>query len=193
MSNCTEPNCENPTDLYLCNTCVTELDATLGVIPEMIPVLYMIGRKEEQAFTVKGGRASGGFGPATPLDLNALSLAQELAKTLERNAAAYAQDPDAADWKAWITDRCDRAHLMVYGEEEQTVTPDYIKFRMTQVLPMTTRYLVPWFAETMGIHLTDMRIRKWAERGQITRIKEEGKHPAYHPADILRAHHEMSK
>lgn len=189
MTECTAPDCEYPTDLYLCNTCTCELATTLSTIPALIPVLYMIGRKEEKAFTVGSSRGGGG-GPTLPININAIALAQELTTALERTAPQYAQDPEGSPWKEWITQRAKTANTMVNGEEEQTVTTDYINYRMKQILPMPTRKLVPWFEENMGIHLTPERIKKWGQRGVIDRRNGEGGHPHYHPADILRAHYE---
>ena len=78
---------------------------------------------------------------------------------------------------------------MVYGENEQTMTADYINYRMKQVIPMTIPTLIPWLATTMRVNLRPSRIHKWAQRGHITRTNNNGD-PTYHPADVLRAYHE---
>lgn len=187
--NCTALDCDNPTDLYLCGACVDEFAVTLAQIPDLLPVLGMIGRKEEQPFTTRTSRAVGSAGPTTPLNFQAIGLVHILTSAIERTAPEYAHDPDAADHKAWLTEQVKRAELMVYGEDEKTMTADYIRYRMTQVLPMTIPTLVPWLASTMRINLRASRIHKWAQRGHITRTNNNGD-PTYHPADVLRAYHE---
>jgi hypothetical protein len=189
MSTCTAPDCDNPTDLYICGACVEELAVTLAAIPDMLPVLAMIGRKEEQPFTTRVSRMGGKAGPTTPLNFQAIALGQILNSASERTAAEYAHDPDAAHLKDWIGQQVEQARQMVYGENEQTTTTDYINYRMKQVLPMTIPTLVPWLHETMRINLRPSRIHKWAQRGHITRTNNHGD-PTYHPADVLRAYHE---
>ena len=189
MSTCTDLNCDNPTDLYLCGVCVGEFGVTLAAIPDMLPVLQMIGRKEEQPFTTRVSRMGGKAGPTTPLNFQAIGLSQILSSARERTAPEYAHDPDAANLKTWLTEQVERAHQMVYGENEQTMTADYINYRMTQVIPMTIPTLVPWLSETMQVKLRASRIHKWAQRGHITRTNHQGD-PTYHPADVLRAYHE---
>lgn len=189
MSTCTAHDCDQPTDLYICGDCVTEFAVTLAQIPDLLPVLHMIGRKEEQPFTTRTSRMGGKAGPTTPLNFQAIGLNQILTSAIERTAPEYAHDPDAAHLKQWIAEQVKLAEQMVYGEDEQTVTADYIKYRMTQVIPMTIPTLVPWLASTMRVNLRPSRIHKWAQRGHITRTNNNGD-PTYHPADVLRAYHE---
>lgn len=189
MSTCNDLNCDNPTDLYLCGACVEEFAVTLAAIPDMLPVLAMIGRKEEQPFTTRVSRMGGKAGPTTPLNFQAIGLSQILTSAIERTAPEYAHDPDAAELKTWIAEQVKLAEQMVYGENEQTTTADYINYRMKQVIPMTIPTLIPWLATTMRVNLRPSRIHKWAQRGHITRTNNQGD-PTYHPADVLRAYHE---
>ena len=101
----------------------------------------------------------------------------------------YAGDAEGAYANVRIEDAVNRAEAMVHGEDEKTVTDDYLNFRMTQVTPMTATSLANWFHESMGVTIKPSRIWKWAERGNISRANTQG-HPTYHPADVLRAHYE---
>lgn len=185
---CTGENCDDLTDLHLCNRCIHELRDTLNQIPALIPILNLITIRQEQPFTNRTNTSTTGGSPSTPLNLSSEALASNLRMALGRTAHDYAHDTDAGWAKSYIEDQVTKADLMVNGEPEIRMTPDYITYRMKQVLPMPTKHLIPWFAETLNIRLTDTRIRKWAERGRITRTNQPGQHPTYHPADILRAH-----
>lgn len=186
---CTSENCEDLTNVYLCNRCTNELQNTIDQIPALIPVLRLIVIQEEQPFTNRTPPTSTNSGtPSTPLNLSADALAQDLSIAALLNAHEYAQETNAGENKTYIEDRVTRADTMVNGEPEIQQTPAYIAYRMKQVLPMPTKHLIPWFAETFNIHLTDTKIRKWAERGRLQRTNTPGQHPTYHPADILRAH-----
>lgn len=189
MSHCTSTDCENKTSTYLCGQCTTDLHHTLGLIPDLIPILRLITTRKEQPFTNRTPPTNiitGG--PSTPLNLSADALAQTLTEALALTANYYAQLNDAGDHKTYIEHQVTQADIMVNGEPEIQHTTAYLNYRMKQVLPMPSKHLIPWFAETFKIRLTDTKIRKWAERGIIIRANAPGQHPTYHPADILRAH-----
>lgn len=190
---CTVETCDRPTQMYLCSQCITELQTAWDAIPALLPVLQLIVRGEEKPFhqPTAGGRG-GSMGSKPPINLSALSLVQDLQLALGCTPADYGRQSDG--WKAklqieqWVAD----ADRMVNGEEESLPTEDYLRYRADQKLkeikPTTVRYLLPWFEEMTGIHLTQKQVQKWAERKKIKRRNEEG-HPTYHPADLLAAHH----
>ncbi|WP_404285418.1 hypothetical protein [Glutamicibacter arilaitensis] len=189
MSHCTGTDCENETSTYLCTPCTTELHGFISLIPDLVPILKLITTREEQPFTNRTPPTSiitGG--PSTPLNLSADALAQTLTEALTLTANEYAQQSDAGNHKTYIEHQVTQADIMVNGEPEIQHTPAYLAYRMKQVLPMPSKHLIPWFAETFKIRLTDTKIRKWAERGIIIRANAPGQHPTYHPAEILKAH-----
>lgn len=176
--------------MYLCSECITELQAAWDAIPALLPVLQLIVRGEEQAFRqpTAGGRG-GSMGSKPPINLSALSLVQDLQLALACPPAQYGLQSDG--WRAklqieqWVAD----AELMVHGEKEDRPTPDYVKYRLRDVQPMTVKHLLPWLQEKTGIHLTKKQVNKWAQRDKLQRRNATG-HPAYHPVDILAAHHD---
>ena len=186
--NCTTETCDQPTDLYLCGTCVAELHETMLKIADLIPTLWKIARRQEPAFTNRADRG-GGAGPSAPMNLAALALAHDLIDANSKPAQEYARAEDGAAWKARIEDQVKRADIMVNGEDERAISPAYVAYKMKQVAPMTVPVMVPWLAEAMKVKLTAARIHKWAQRGKITRTNNNGD-PTYHPADVLRAHQE---
>lgn len=186
---CTGTDCDDLTNTHLCTRCANELQTALNQIPDLLPVLRLITIKQEQPFTNRTPPTSTtGGNPSTPLNLSSEALAQDLSTAALLTAHEYAQETNAGDNKTYIEDRVTRADTMVNGEPEIQQTPAYIAYRMKQVPPMPTKHLIPWFAETFNIRITDTKIRKWAERGRLKRSNQPGQHPTYHPADVLRAH-----
>lgn len=186
--NCTAENCENPTDVYLCNDCVTELGTAMTKIPDLLPVLAMITRKEEQPFTVRANRGGGKPGPTTPLNLQSHALWETLIMAAQITPNQYAGDPEGADKKTRIEDAINRADIMVNGEDETTKTDDYIIYRVQEIPPMPSRMMAEYLQDKLGLNITDNRIRKWASRGELTRANNDHKNPLYRAEDVIARH-----
>jgi hypothetical protein len=186
--NCTAENCENPTDVYLCRDCVTELDTAMAKIPDLLPVLAMITRKEEQPFTVRANRGGGKPGPTTPLNLQAHALWETLSMATTLTPDQYAGDPEGAYAKTRIEDAVNRADIMVNGESENTMTDDYIIYRAEMIEPMPSRLMAEYLQEKLGLNITDSRIRKWASRGELPRANNDAKNPVYRAEDVIARH-----
>lgn len=186
--NCTAENCENPTDVYLCRDCVTELDTAMAKIPDLLPVLAMITRKEEQPFTVRAQRGGGKPGPTTPLNLQAHALWQALSMYAGNQPDEYARAPEAPTWKTKIEDAITRADLMVNGEEESIKTTDYILYRIKDIPPMNSKTMSQYLQDKLGLNIPDHRIRKWASRKEIPRANNDTTDALYRAEDIIARH-----
>lgn len=183
---CTLNTCAQPTDLNLCSDCTRDLQAILDKIPALIPVLDLIGRKVEQAFTTRtSNRPAGKAKPQTPLNLSAVALATKLRMAGERNANDYAHDDDAA-WKFEHIEQSVRdADRMVNGEEESTRTDEYILDQIKKIPPMPSKLMAEYLQEKLGLNITDGRIRKWASRHELQRANNDSKNPLYRAEDVL--------
>ena len=185
---CNAETCENPTDRYICNECVKELEHAMSMIPDLLPILAMITRREEQPFTVRSERAGAKPGPQAAINLSSHAIWQNLVRATTMTPDQYAADPDGA-WSKWyIEDQVTKANIMVHGEQEQTMTEDYILYRASQIQPMPSRLISEWLQEHMSLNIPDGRIRKWAERGQLLRANNDTKHPVYRVEDVLAIH-----
>lgn len=187
-SECTVSDCDRPTQEHLCHECTTQLQKAWDAIPDLVPTLQLIARKQEQPFTHRSARQGKHKpGPAAPMDLSALSLLQNFRLALSQTPAQYATHHDGWQSKerieAWVRD----ADLMVNGEAEDRPTEDYIRYRLRNVNPMPVRYLLPWLKNKTGIRITKQNINDWARRGKLHRRNDSG-HPTYHPVDVLEAH-----
>jgi len=181
----TAENCENPTDRYLCNDCTAELAEHMNKIPDLLPVLAMITRKEEQPFTVRANRGGGKPGPTTPLNLQSHSLWETLTVATTMTPEQYAGDPEGAYAKTRIEDAVNRADVMVNGEDENTMTDDYIIYRAEMIAPMPSREMAEYLQDKLGLNITDSRIRKWASRGELPRANNDTKNPVYRAEDVI--------
>ena len=190
LATCTIPQCDQPTQNHICNTCTAELQELWDQIPALIPVLEDISRGDDVAFaTPTAERRGGATGSRPPMNLNAYQLALNLRQALVFTPAEYATHTDGWKAHAQITDWVTNANRIVHGEPENKPSPDYVKYKLRDVHPMPVKHLLPWLAEKTGVKLTQKQVNKWHQRGKLERRNETG-HPTYHPADVLAAHAE---
>lgn len=191
-SPCTVDNCDRPTQNYLCNTCVEELQQHLDQIPDLTPTLTLIARGQERAFTQNGAINRGATGSKAPLHINALSDLQDLQKLDGKAAQPYASDPEGAHHKHHIETLINRAERMVNGDDENKPTLDYINYRLNELHPLPVPHLTQWFADQLGIRISENRLYKWAERGIIQPTRKDA-HPTYHPAAVYIAYDRITR
>lgn len=187
--NCTTVDCERPATLYLCPQCITDLDAWIVKAHEYAPELDVtIARQDvlRRAGSTGGGGNKSGSTPAANLD--AVQIQANL-YSVDRTAEVYAHDQFAAGIAHTIQEWCQKAERLISGPEPERVDHAHVAEQMQKVMPMTVPLMVPWLADAMKVKLTAARIHKWAQRGKIKRANQSGD-PTYHPADVLRAHHE---
>lgn len=158
---CIVETCDQPTQMYLCSKCITELKDAWNAIPALLPVLQLVVRGEERAFhqPTAGGRGSS-MGSIPSLNLSALSLVQDLHLALACTPAQYGQQSDGWGAKLQIEQWVADAHRMVNGEKEDRPTPDYVEYRLRDVQPLPVKHLLPWLQEKTGIHLTKKQLNK---------------------------------
>lgn len=109
MTTCTTPDCENPTDLYLCGECVQDLQTELKKIPELLDDLFITMAKLDKTAPQRhegGGGLS--TGSAMPLRHGALEMRQALGLWVNTTAENLAKDQHAGNFlpmlKQLITD-----------------------------------------------------------------------------------------
>lgn len=189
---CTVKDCEHPTQNYVCNQCIEDLQTHLEQIPELTPTLALIAKGQEKPFTQSGAIRHKTTGSQAPLNLIALSDLQDLQKLEGTNAQPYASDPDGAYHKHHIENLIKRTHRMVNGEKEDKPTTDYLNYRLNELHPLPAPHLAQWFADNLGIKISVNRIYKWAERGIIKPTRKDA-HPTYHPAAAYIAYLERNR
>lgn len=185
---CTVEGCERPTQEYLCAECTAELQDAWDQIGELLPVLVLISRNQEQAFATPTARASSGSaGSRPPMNLSAYQLHANLSQAQAITPNEYATHSDGA-WSKWMIETwVTNADRMCNGENEDAESKANIaKFKVKDIPPMTVRHLLPWLTEKTGIKLTVKQVNKWAQRDKIKRTNQSG-HPQYAPADLLAA------
>lgn len=187
---CTVEGCDRPTQQYLCHQCTDELTTAWDQIVPLLPVLLLISRNQEQAFTQKtaGGRG-GATGSKPPINISAMQLLDNLRQALVFTPNEYAGHSDGA-WSKWMIEQwVTTADHMVNGEKEDAESKANIaRYKLRDIHPMPVKILIPWLAEKTGIRLTQQNIKDWARRGKLNRTNDHG-HPTYAPADVLAAHH----
>lgn len=185
---CTNMDCETPTETYLCNQCVTDLQAWIDkgrqLIPDLTATIY---RQDNVRQTPSGGGTGGATGSKPPINLTALETRDWLAQMVDANE--YAQDQMAARWAWDIQDHVTRAELMVSGPEPERVNHARNKEKVENIAPpMPTRQLLPFLRDKAGITLSSQHIRDWVRRGHLRPVDRDPQ-PTYHPHEVLAAWH----
>ncbi|WP_336715356.1 hypothetical protein [Arthrobacter sp. USHLN218] len=188
MTECTNIDCGNESDLYLCRQCISDLqqwiDKGRALIPDMTATIYRLDNVR-QAPTGGGGGLVTGSKP--PIDLAALELRDWL--TRMHDSTTYAADQMAAGWAWEIQDNVRRAERMVSGPEPEGVDHAAIREKVENIAPpMPTRQLLPFLREKAGIVLTSQHIRDWARRGHLRPVERDPQ-PTYHPHEVIAAWH----
>lgn len=185
---CTTEDCGRPTSLYLCATCIVELDALLKDVPDLLGRLDEVRAGTAVVKTSGGGGGHAGSKP--PGSLEAMQL-QIWLSTLPKRAHTAAHDyPNAGEWlymaRIWVPN----ARELCWGYEEPTINHDANRARLREAAPpMPTRELLPWLRKHARIAITSMDIRDWARRGKLVPATREPQ-PTYHPHEVLSAWHE---
>lgn len=118
--NCTAPDCENPTDLYLCNQCTSDLQNWLNKASDLTQELDVtVARLDKVRKASTEGGSGRNTGSAAPINLDAWQIRENLRTTT--TAQEYAKVEDAADWAWTIQNWVKRAEILVLGEPEARV------------------------------------------------------------------------
>ncbi|WIV44522.1 hypothetical protein [Glutamicibacter nicotianae] len=189
MSTCTTPDCENPTDLYLCGQCVSDLQQWIDQIPLLVENLPAVVYRISQTKPIGSMRSNGGDADLSPINLDALQLQTNL-QMVDREASSYAPMEDAAK-QAWlIVEWVQKADLLVNGPEPEWVNHREVRERIeNQAPPMPTRQLIPWLRKNAKISIKGKDIRNWAARGKLQPVERVGQ-PTYWPHEVLAVHRE---
>lgn len=188
MTECTSGHCNQPTDLYLCNQCVSDLQAWIDKIPEQIHYLQaVIYRLAQTRAPGHEGGAGGGEPDLSPINLDAYQLRENLL-AVNSDASAYAHDEHAAG-SAWMIEHwVTKAGQLINGPEPERVDHAAIRAKIENAAPpMPTRQLVPWLREHARLAITSMDIRNWARRGKLRPVERKPQ-PTYWPHEVVQAH-----
>ena len=188
---CTNKDCTQQTSLYLCTTCIIELDDLLQQVPKLVAALdpsILAWSVTKQPGANGETRNTSKAGSQAPMNID-VDLLRDWLKTLIGHRAhdLAANYPTAAQYlhmaRMWV----DRANTVTHGAEE--VAPRdtaEIRQRMVREVPdsLSTKDLLHWLKVTHGLKIHPATIWKWAGRGHITRTNEKG-HATYSPAAVL--------
>lgn len=193
MNRCTTTaiECNNPTDQYICDQCVSDLQKWIDLIPgyleELPDAIYRLDNVRQKAPDGAGGGGTGA--PDAPINLDAYQIRLHLL-TVEPKAKAYANDERAAKLAETIIGWVKSAELILSGPEPEYVDHQRIREKVEYVAPpMPTRTLVPWLRENARISITGKDIRNWAHRGKIRPVKRYPS-PTYWPHEVIQVHRE---
>lgn len=189
MRTCTTPDCENPTNCYLCGRCVSDLQQWIDQIPLLAENLPAVIYRTSQTKPIGSMRSNGGDADLSPINLDALQLKTNL-QMVDRDASTYAPMEDAAK-QAWlIVEWVQKADLLVYGPEPEWVNHREVRERIeNQAPPMPTRSLRKYLRENARISVSSMDIRNWVRRGKL-RPAGHDPQPLYWPHEVLAVHRE---
>jgi len=184
---CTNVDCGRATSLFLCTTCILELDDLLKEVPVLVPLLD--GVRAGTSVTRKPGSGGGGGQPGSrpPGNLDAMMLQAWFTQLPTRAHQTATEDPEAGRTlymaRLWIT----QARTLIWGAEPETIDRAAAKARLEAQVPtnpMPTRDLKKWLSITHGIEITGEQLRQWVHRKKLQRANDEG-HPTYYPAVVL--------
>lgn len=189
MSTCTAPDCENPTNRYLCGRCVSDLQQWIDQIPLLVENLPAVVYRISQTKPIGSMRSNGGSADLSPINLDALQLQTNL-QMVNPDASTYAPMEDAAK-QAWlIVEWVQSADKLVNGPEPEWVDHREVRERIeNQAPPMPTRSLRKYLRENARISVSSMDIRNWVRRGKL-RPAGHDPQPLYWPHEVLAVHRE---
>lgn len=188
MNECTTTDCGNRTTSYLCNQCVSDLQAWVEKAHKYAPELNVtIAKLDVLRHAGSTGGGGGKAGSAAPINLDAVQLQQNL-YSVDRDAKVYALDQFAAGIAWTIQDWVTKAELLISGPEEERVDHAAVKARVIEAAPpMPTRQLVKWLRAEVKISVKPKDIRNWAMRGKLHAVEREPL-PTYWPHEIIELH-----
>ena len=187
---CTTAGCEADSILFLCSTCINDLQQWIDKIAIVLPELDVsIARLDNvRVGNAEGGNGSKSSGSAAPLNLDAMQIKINLA-SITQDADYYAKDQFAAGIAWTIADWYTKAELIVSGPADDK--PSAMKLaqaaaevRETVPAELAVGPLVDWFKTAHDMAIKRARIWQWAKRGHITRTNEKGQ-AKYSPAAVL--------
>lgn len=189
MTECTAEACNQPTEQYLCNQCVKDLQAWIDQIPLMLSELPGVIYRTAQTKPIGAQGSNGGAADLSPINLDALQLKTHL-ESVNPDANTYASDEHAAGIAWLIVDWVQKADQLISGPEPEWVDHQQIRERIEgQAPPMPTRKLVPWLRQNAKISLKGKDIRNWAARGKLHPVTRTPQ-PTYWPHEVLAVHRE---
>ena len=120
MSTCTAPDCENPTDLYLCGVCVSDLQQWLAKVKPLRAELFTTMAKLDQTAPTKSEGGGGiSTGSAMPLRAGALEARQHLSVWEGRDAADLAHEEFSGEYINAVRKLIAVAEKIIDNPEEQ--------------------------------------------------------------------------
>lgn len=185
MTECTSENCNQPTDLYICNECVNVLNQWITEAMIYLPELDAAIAKQ----TTITKQSEGGNGTKSSINpginLDALQIKINL-QSIDRTGEQYAHDQHAAGIAWMIEQWVKRARLIVEGETELPINREAIRDRLAKEVPteLKVKPLIQWLETVHDLTIKRSLIWKWAERGHITRTNEHGQ-ATYDPTAVL--------
>lgn len=185
MAECTSEYCNNETDLYLCNECVSVLNEWITEAMIYLPELdAAIAKQTTISKPSEGGNGTkSGINPG--INLDALQIKINL-QSIDRTGEQYAHDQHAAGIAWMIEQWVKRARLIVEGETELPINREAIRDRLAKEVPtaLKVKPLIQWLETVHDLTIKRSLIWKWAERGHITRTNEHGQ-ASYDPTAVL--------
>lgn len=191
MTSCTTPECHRITTLYLCTSCIVELDSLLADVATLVRLLDgPIARTSVTRNPASSGGGGGHPGSKPAINLDALLLKAWLCQLPDRAYGEATENPKAGETlhmaRIWVP----QARELVWGPEDLPIDHAANRERVRDIAPpMPTRQLLPWLRAHAKIAITSMDIRDWARRGKLRPVETEPQ-PTYHPHEVLSAWHD---
>ena len=191
MTECTTEDCANPTDLYLCNRCVEDLQKWLDEIPSLVHDLAVTVARLDKV-NPAGGGGGGKPGSKAPINLGAFEVRWYLS-AITLDAKDHAKDPEAATTAENIIRAVNLAEHLVLGPKAETPNLEGVRERLEEKIdPMPTRELIQYLRDKAHIAITSMDIRNWARRGKIRPVTRDPQ-PTYNAMEVIDAWHETRR
>lgn len=192
MNVCSTTDCDTDAgDLYLCQQCISDLDQWLEkgrtIVPEMGVTIARLDNVRPT--NNEGNNGTKSAGSAAPLNIGALELQMSLEDDLRFTAAEYAADPYSATDAPRVIEDIKKAELLVSGPEGDAPTQDRLIRAAVEIRELVPEHmsgpdLSLWLKNVHKMTVYPFLIRKWAQRGHITRTNSDGR-PTYSPAAVL--------
>lgn len=196
--NCTTSDCNQPTDLYLCTQCVSDLQASIEYAHRLLPDLDVtIARLDVTRPGNPETRSTNVAGSAAPANMDALQLKLNM-EAVTKTATEYAHDPRVAGMAWLLGEWCKSAEVLISGPEEIRIDHEAKRERARKARgePLPPREAIDYVRKKTKVSIKMYDFKNWVKLGKfayvLDRVTSHDKpRKIYFPGDLFNVAKDM--
>ena len=189
---CTTPDCGEPSELYLCNDCIRDLQAWIDRVPVMRAELFITMAKLDKVGT-QHGEGGNGMTKEAPLPIREAASAKRTALSYwtHRTAQQLAHDEHAGKYQAMLQKLIEQSERVIdLPPDDELRSPDDIRAQLEpHAPPMPAKECAAYLTQLGVLRITKQDIANWVYHGHLTADEGQGtRTPKYKPTSVLIAY-----